>query len=115
MSSNKVARFNVRLTESEFEKLKSDSKDFGYERLSDFGRYKLLLDINTSENVLVSKSLKDEIKTFNYQLNRLGNNINQITKAVHTNEIGRQYAIEKVKKYMKILVDLTEKLNTKIQ
>jgi len=115
MSSNKSARFNVRLTEPEFEKLKSDSKDFGYERLSDFGRYKLLLDINTSENVLASKSLKDELKVFNYQMNRLGNNINQITKAVHTNEIGHQYAIEEVKKHMKKLVELAEKLNVKIQ
>jgi len=48
-------------------------------------------------------------------MNRLGNNINQITKAVHTNEIGHQYAIEEVRRHMKTLIELTEKLNAKIQ
>jgi len=105
----------VRLTEREFEKLKADSKAFGYEKLSAFGRYKLLLDIDTLENLLASKSLKDEIRVFNYQMNRIGNNINQITKAVHTKRTEEKHAIEEVKKHMERLVDLAENINTKAQ
>lgn len=115
MANNKIARFNVRLKQTEYDKLLSDCKEFGYEKLSEFGRYKLLLDINTEENILVSRDLKDEIKQFNYHLNKLGNNINQIAKAIYTNSISHKSAIEEVNRNMNFLYKLAKDIDEKIK
>lgn len=111
----KPHRVGFRLNETEYQKLKSDFKEFGFDRMSDFARYKLLLDINTNENILVSKDLKDEIKQFNYHLNKLGNNINQITKAIYTNNISHQSAIDEVQKNMTFLYNLAKEINNKLK
>lgn len=115
MNKNKVARFNCRFTQSEYDKLVADSNAFGYKKLSDFGRYKMLLDINTKQNILVSKSLKDEVKIFNYHINKLGNNVNQIAKAIYTNNISHKSAISELEESMAFLYRLGRELYTKIK
>lgn len=118
METNKILkphRVGFRLTESEYQKLKSDFKEFGFDRMSDFARYKLLLDINTEDNILVTKDIKDELKQFNYHLNKLGNNINQIAKAIYTNNISHHSAIREVQQNMAFLYSLAKEIDEKLR
>lgn len=104
-------RVGFRLSDAEYEKLKSDFKEFGYQKISEFARFKLLLEISYGENILISTDLKTELKQFNYQVNKLGHNINQIAKALHTHSISHQLAIEKVNNYMSFLYKIAHSLD----
>ncbi|MCC2600821.1 plasmid mobilization relaxosome protein MobC [Sphingobacterium sp. FBM7-1] len=85
-----------------------------YSKLSQYIRYKCLLDIDVNKNLLVANSLKDELKVFNYEINRIGNNINQIAKAIYTNNISHKSAIEELQNDMKYLYKFAIDLNKKI-
>ena len=115
MTTNKNLRphrVGFRLNEVEYEKLKSDFKEFGYKRMSEFARFKLLLDIKFNDEVsLVATDLKTELKEFNFQVNKVGNNINQVTKALHSNNVSHQMAIEELTSQMKYIYKLAIALN----
>ncbi|MGX1753434.1 plasmid mobilization protein [Sphingobacterium sp. NPDC055346] len=104
-------RVAFRLSDIEFEKLRKEFKEFGYNKMSDFARFKLLLEVSSSENFLVSKDLKTELKEFNYQINKVGNNINQITKAVHSQGISNDLALDELNMMMKLLYKFAIDLN----
>lgn len=112
----RTKRYNTRLTESEYSKFIEDSKKYGYKNLADFGRYKLLIDLdNNIDKLQYSNDISQEIKLFNYHLNKIGNNINQIAKAVNRNDITLKLAIEDVNNKMNFLYDLALKINEKIR
>lgn len=70
-------RLEIRLTRSEKEYIQ-DKADFSNKSLSEFCREAL---INT---VVIKREMTDVIEVLT-QLNRIGNNINQIAKAIHMN------------------------------
>jgi len=112
MSKNRTIKHSFRVTEDEQAKLKDEMQKSSFSSFSKFIRFKCLLDVDTQTHTLKAKSLKDELKNFNYEMNKIGNNINQITKAIYTNNIDHSYAIEEVKSNMNKLIILAEKLNS---
>jgi len=67
---------SLRLTESEFEQIKSEAEKLGY-TTSDFIRSILLKKNRCLKN-------KKDTKKILFELNRIGNNLNQIAKYVNT-------------------------------
>ena len=67
---------SLRLTESEFEQIKSEAEENGYSK-SDFIRSILFKKNRCIKN-------KKNTKKILFELNRIGNNLNQIAKYVNT-------------------------------
>lgn len=83
--SEKVERFNFRMTASELENLKINAKQRGISvsaYIRDTAVYKN--SITSKEEFVIKKEYLNEIRRLIYEINRIGNNINQIVKSYNS-------------------------------
>lgn len=93
----RTKQFMFRISESEFAQLNKLYKNSGYTSLAKYCRDKALNE-NIQTNDKDIKSLLADIKNTNLyysnQINKLGNNINQITKKVNSGDIMYRTSLE---------------------
>ena len=93
-------RITIRIPNELYEKLKQQSDETGY-TLSEIIRMKLQ---KGNRGKIPNKKLTQE---FIYELNRIGNNINQITKHCNTNKAIDRLAVLELAKIKELLEKLT--------
>lgn len=93
-------RITIRIPNELYEKLKQQSDETGY-TLSEIIRKKLQ---KGNREEIPNKKLTQE---FIYELNRIGNNINQITKHCNTNKAIDRLAVIELAKIKELLEKLT--------
>jgi len=92
-------RITIRIPNELYEKLKQQTDETGY-TLSEIIRIKLQGNRGEIKN-------KKLTKEFVYELNRIGNNINQIAKHCNTNKVIDRLAVLELAKIKELLEKLT--------
>ena len=87
------AGIHIRLTALEKKLLSDRSKREGYLTLSDFGRAKLLKK-REIRKIEVSMEFVSLVCKTDYELNKIGVNLNQIAKKINTNDVYHQFTSE---------------------
>lgn len=98
---NKTKRVNFRITENELEKIKQKAKK------SNMNLTKYLTTSALGKEIIIVENLKD----FQVELRRIGNNLNQLTRLCNE-EIIRCVELEDIKKQMN---EIWQLLNLLIQ
>ena len=83
----------IRLTALEKKLLSDRSKREGYLTLSDFGRAKLLKR-REIKKIEAGKEFVSLVCKTDYELNKIGVNLNQIAKKINTNDVYHQFTSE---------------------
>lgn len=78
--SNKITKVEVRLTPKEKEKLTLQAKEKGFLNTSAYLRYLYKNDKTTIDK---RKLTKDYVSSINFNLSKIGTNLNQVSKALN--------------------------------
>jgi len=84
---------HIRLTALEKKLISDRSKREGYLTLSDFGRAKLLKR-REIKKIEAGKEFVSLVCKTDYELNKIGVNLNQIAKKINTNDVYHQFTSE---------------------
>ena len=82
-TENKQRQIHVRCTDEEYLILKNKAKEAGCRNISEYVRNRTL---NDGGVILDAKTLVKELNVIGASVGRVGNNINQVVKAINANE-----------------------------
>jgi hypothetical protein len=97
MSRKRPYRVNVRLSEEEWKKIEADEKLLRWEKAT------ILRDAYLSRKSVVVLMDKEGEKKFLSEFNRIGNNINQLTRRANSGENVSDQSLEQVRDELKVL------------
>ena len=90
MRQKRNVKISVRLSEKELEKVMAQADERGVD-LSKFIRYKLLAE---SEKSVYNSTYVSSMQQLVYEINRIGNNVNQIAYRLNTLQYDQNYISE---------------------
>ncbi|MDH6355539.1 uncharacterized protein (DUF1778 family) [Dysgonomonas sp. PH5-45] len=85
---NKTKRIEFRCTEEEFNVIKAKAKEASFNKISDFVRERTM---NDSKIVLDATNFVESLINWHKEAGRVGNNLNQIAKAINADVKGKGY------------------------
>lgn len=104
---NKTKRIEIRVTETEFNRIKENAQKFGSVAAYIKAAFVEFSDKGGVEHFKLLNELGDFYKEFQTSLNQVGNNINQVARHLNTMGVGEDMEVEKAKAIVEASPTLT--------